>query len=119
MQGRYLSRRLGAEERSDGAAPAPRGERSSGDTPQTEHLKDLVHEAYAELEELYSWLRRSGVSKYSLAGARRGKVKFHRFDNETRRRGRRATALPHRAYCRARRTMWRGVRGVSHTAGSA
>lgn len=33
------------------------------DSQQTEHLKELVHDAYAELEDLYAWLRRSGIGK--------------------------------------------------------
>lgn len=88
VQGRYLSRRLATEDTSDG--PGARATPQAGslqaaarergrDSQQTEHLKELVHDAYAELEDLYSWLRRSGIGKPSatLEGAPRPQAVAH------------------------------------------
>jgi hypothetical protein len=76
VQGKYLSRRLAEEDPSDlitarKAPPSCRsGSRRQGGPVRTEHLRTLVDEAYGELDELYSWLRRSGVSKYGLSGSK-------------------------------------------------
>jgi hypothetical protein len=72
LQGRYLSRKL-AEQSSEGVsgkdALNPGNLKSPGnslvlESQQTDHLKKLVREAYTELEDLYGWLRRSGISAY-------------------------------------------------------
>jgi hypothetical protein len=76
LQGKYLSRRLAEEDASEliTARKAPSscrsGNRRQEGPVRTEHLRSLVSEAYGELDELYAWLRRSGVSKYGLGGSK-------------------------------------------------
>lgn len=71
IQGRYLAKRLAASECfSDDQKPDVETSPQPTDPADVEQLKGLVTEAYHELEDLYAWLRKKGVSKYSIAGAR-------------------------------------------------
>ena len=72
MQGRYLARRLAAPDCfSDDQKPEVAPPNQHAEPADVEQLKGLVTEAYHELEDLYAWLRKKGVSKYSIAGSGR------------------------------------------------
>lgn len=72
LQGRYLAKRLAASDSfSDDQKPEADAPRQANEPADVEQLKSLVTEAYHELEDLYAWLRKKGVSKYSIAGASR------------------------------------------------
>ena len=79
LQGRYLAKRLAASECfSDDQKPGAASPQRGAEPADVEQLKGLVTEAYHELEDLYAWLRKNGVSKYSIAGARTAGVPPHR-----------------------------------------
>jgi hypothetical protein len=72
LQGRYLAKRLAASDGfSDDQKPEADASRQGVEPADVEQLKGLVTEAYHELEDLYAWLRKKGVSKYGIAGAAR------------------------------------------------
>ena len=72
LQGRYLARRLAASDSfSDDQKPDSVAPQHSAEPADVAQLKGLVTEAYHELEDLYAWLRKKGVSKYSIAGSAR------------------------------------------------
>jgi hypothetical protein len=74
LQGKYMSKRVGKTPSSSDTDEGKRARRcrshkDSDESASPDHLRKLVEDAYHELDDLYSWLRRNGVSKYGLAGS--------------------------------------------------